>query len=290
MFGRLCIPAAGGCFGSLRAELFNMSCRIARLTSLLIGLTGSVVSAHDTWLIPENFNVAPKTEVTFDLTSGMEFPKLDVGPKPERVESLKCRLAGKTFDISDKTAGPNSLQFKAAMPEVGVAVVWAKLPPKSLELKPAQVKEYLDEVDAPESLRTQWAEMKEKRWRESYTKHPKTFVRVGQPQSDRSATEPVGMFLEIVPEKDPAALKAGDEFAVRVIKDGAPFAGFSLNAVSAGETKGETSKTDPKGRVTFRVGKEGRWLMRGTDIRKSSKPDTDWESDFATMTMEVTAK
>lgn len=80
----------------------------------------------------------------------------------------------------------------------------------------------LDEVDAPESLRTQWAEMKEKRWRESYTKHPKTFVRVGQPQSDRSATEPVGMFLEIVPEKDPTALKAGDEFTVRVMKDGQP--------------------------------------------------------------------
>jgi len=39
--------------------------------------------------------------------------------------------------------------------------VGAKLPPRSLELKPGEVKDYLDEVDVPESLRTQWAEMKE---------------------------------------------------------------------------------------------------------------------------------
>jgi len=48
-----------------------------------------------------------------------------------------------------------------------------------------------------------------------------------------------------VPEKDPTTLKARDEFTVRVLKDGALFAEFSFNAVSAGEAKGETRKTTP---------------------------------------------
>jgi uncharacterized GH25 family protein len=259
--------------------------------SVLLALTLALsAQAHDTWLIPDQFTLAPKSTVTLDLTSGMEFPKLDVGPKPERVESAKCRLAGKTFDITNKSAAPNSLQFKAELADVGVATFWVKLPPRSLELKAEQVKEYLDEVDAPEALRRQWAEMKPQRWRESYTKHPKTFVRVGQPPSDRSWAEPVGMFLEIVPEKDPTALKAGDNFPLRVLKEGKPFAGFSLCAVSAGESKGETRKTDSDGQVTFRLAKAGRWLLRGTDIRKSNHPDTDWESDFATLTVEVKEK
>lgn len=252
-------------------------------------LTASAL-AHDTWLIPDQFNVAPKSTVTLDMTSGMEFPKLDVGPKPERVESAKCRLAGRTFDITDKAAAPNSLQFKAELPEPGVATFWVKLPPKALELKPEEVKEYLDEVDAPESLRKQWAEMKEQRWRESYSKLPKTFARVGDPQSDRSWAEPVGLFLEVVPEKDPTTLRAGDEFPVRVLKDGQPFADFSINAVSAGAGKGETRKTDSAGRVAFKLERAGRWLFRGTDIRRSNKPDVDWESDFATLTLEVAAK
>ena len=215
--------------------------------------------AHDTWLIPDQFNLAPKSTVTLDMTSGMEFPKLDVGPKPERVKSANCRLAGKTFEITTKSAAPNSLQFKTELADEGIATFWVKLPPRAIELTPDQVKEYLDEVDAPEALRKEWADMKEPRWRESYTKHPKTFARVGEPQqSDRLGTEPVGMFLEIVPEKDPTALKAGDDFPVRVLKDGKPFADFSLNALSAGEARGETRKTDSDGRVIFRIGKDGR--------------------------------
>jgi uncharacterized GH25 family protein len=246
--------------------------------------------AHDTWLSPDQYKVGPKATVTLDMTSGMEFPKLDVAPKPERVESAKCRLAGKTFDITNKSAAPNSLQFKATLADVGVATFWVKLPPKALELKPEEVEHYLDEVSPPQELRRQWVEMNPKRWRELYAKHQKTFVRVGGLQSDTSWREPVGTFLEIVPEKDPTEVKAGADFPVRVLKDGAPLAGFSLNAVAANEAKGETRQTDADGRVTFRLDKPGAWLLRGTDIRKASKPDTDWESHFVTLTLEAGSK
>lgn len=257
--------------------------------TLAISLSSSAL-AHDTWLIPDQFNLAPKSTITLDMTSGMEFPKLDTGPKPERVQSAQCRLAGKTFEMTNKAAAPNSLQFKTELAEAGVATFWVKMPPRSIELKPEEVKEYLDEVDAPEALRKQWAEMKEQRWRESYTKHQKTFARVGEPATDLSWATPVGTFLEIVPEKDPTTLKARDDFPLRVLKEGKPFAGFSLNAVRAGQPKGETRKTDADGRVTFRVDVAGRWLLRGTDIRKSKQADTDWESDFVTLTVEVKEK
>lgn len=69
-----------------------------------------------------------------------------------------------------------------------------------------------------------------------------------------------------------------------------PFADFSINAVSADAGKGETRKTDSAGRVAFKLEKTGRWLFRGTDIRKSSQADVDWESDFATLTLEVGAR
>jgi len=256
----------------------------------LVFLVAAAAHAHDTWLISDRFEVAPKTMVTLDLTSGMAFPTLDVGPKRERVEAAKCRLWGSTFDITDISPGPRSLVFKTELVETGVATFWVKLPPKSIELKPAEVQEYLDEIDAPPNLRKQWAEMEPKRWRELYTKHPKTFVRVGHPQTDRSWMEPTGMALEIVPERDPTALLEGDELPVRVLRNGAPHPGFSLNAVAAGETKGETQKTDAAGRVTFRMRNSGRWLLRGTDVRKSIRGETDWESDFATLTLEVKPK
>ncbi len=178
------------------------------------------------------------------------------------------------------------------MPAAGIATIWVDLPPKSIELKPEQVEEYFEEIDPPADVRKRWQEsLGPKRWREFYTKNPKTFVRVGgPPESDQAWREPVDQGLEIVPEKDPTALHVGDDFPVRVLRHSQPLAGFSLNAVAAGETKGETRKTDAEGRVVFRLTKPGSWLLRGTDLRPATRADADWESDFATVTVDVAAR
>ena len=246
--------------------------------------------AHDTWLLPDRFEIKPGQTVALQLTSGMAFPELESGPKRERVESANCRLAGRTQEITDITAEPKALIFKSELAENGVATFWVQLPPKSIELKPDEVEHYLEEVGAPATLRKEWSEMEPKRWREFYAKHQKTFVRVGQPAGDRSWAEPVGSALEILPESDPTEVRAGDEFAVRVMKNGTPHAGFALNAVAAGESKGETGRTDAQGRVAFRINKPGPWLLRGTDLRKAARDDADWESDFVTLTFEAKAK
>ena len=255
--------------------------------ALFFTCRGVSVFAHDTWLIPDRFRISPGEPVTFDITSGMEFPKLDVGPKRERIQAVVCRLAGRTVDLNDFEAGPNSLRIKGVLSNPGIAAIWVKSPPREIELKAEEVQHYLDEIDAPATLRKQWADTKEpKRWRESYSKRSKTFVRVGD-KADTSWSEPVGLFLEIVPEKDPTTLKAGEDFPVRVLKDGKPFADFSLGIVAEGETKGSIKKTDAAGKVSFRLDKSGRWLLRGTDVRKSAKQDIDWESDFTTLTVQV---
>lgn len=255
-----------------------------------VGLLAGTVFAHDTWLMPNRFAVAPGSTVTLDLTSGMKFPALETGPKRERVKSAQCRLNGRTFEISDISSGAQSLVFKVPLQDAGVATLWVKLPPREIELKPAEVQEYLDEIDAPKSIRAESAKMQPQRWRERYTKHPKTFVRVGDAHGDHSWAQPAGMALEIIPEKDPTTLRVGDELPVRVLKDGGPHPDFALNAVAAAETKGTTKRTDAEGRVVFHFDKAGQWLLRGTDLRKSTTPDVDWESDFATLTLNVVAK
>lgn len=258
---------------------------VACLAALVIV---SSAHAHDTWLLPDHFETAPKSKVMLDLTSGMAFPALETGPKRARVQAAKCRLAGETFDIIEITEGPQSLRFVTEVPAPGIATFWVKFPPKEIELKPEQVHEYLEEIGASAALLKEWSEMKPPRWRELYSKHQKTFVRVGTPTADdQSWKEPVGVALEIVPEQDPTALKAGGEFAVLVLKNGKPFPDFPLNAVAEGESKGETRKTDAEGRVSFSMKKAGPWLLRGTEVRKSPKPEADWESDFTTLTVDV---
>lgn len=251
----------------------------------------SLALAHDTWIIADQMRVAPKASVTLDLTSGVEFPKLDLAPKPGSAATASGRLAGRKFEIANPSPGPNSLQFKTELADAGVAALWIKLPPRTLELKPEQVTMFNAEVNAPAALQQDYDSMPEpKHWRGTSTKNPKTFVRVGDPKNDTSRKEPVGLPLEIVPEKDPTTLRAGGELSVRVLRDGVPFAGLPLNAVSAGEKKGETQTTDDAGRATFKLNKAGRWLLRGVEAHKATAAGLDFEATSTSLTFEVSEK
>ena len=254
---------------------------------LAAALLAAPLMAHDTWLLARPSAARPGAEIVLELTSGMAFPAPETAIKPDRVARAGVRLAGTTSDLEDRRSAAKFLQFKTQPSKPGIATLWVGLAPKSIELKPDEVKEYLDEIGAPEAVRRAWSEQNPKRWRELYTKHAKTFVRVGVPEGDRSWAEPVGLALEIVPEKDPTALRPGEDLPLRVLLRGKPVPSFAVGLVREGETHGLLKTTDEQGRVAFPVAKAGRWLLRATDVRRSSRPDADWESDFATLTFEV---
>lgn len=261
------------------------------ITLALLALCSLSVWAHETWLAPRQTAVAPGTVALFDLTSGMTFPALETAIKPERVAQAQCRLNGQMLDLAADSSAPKSLMFSARLATEGVAVCWVELKPRALELTPKQVAEYFAEINASRAVRRAWAEAAQpRRWRESYTKHAKTFVRVGAPTDDRSWGEPVGMAFEIVPERDPTTLRAGDELPVRVLKDGAPLPDFPLGLVHAGGGHGVFQQTDAQGRVTFKLAQAGRWLLYGTELRPAAKPELEWESDFTTLTIELSAR
>jgi hypothetical protein len=256
------------------------------LSLVLLGIAAALPAlAHDTWLLPERASVPPGTEVALDLTSGMAFPALDSAIQADRVGRALCRLAGKTTPIVTKKTGAHSLELRTKLAAPGVATLAVVLTPKPIDLQPAEVAEYLDEIGASAAIRQAWTGMKEpKRWHEVYTKHSKTFVRVGDPAGDRSWSEPLGLGLEIVPEKDPTVLAAGDEVPVRVLRKGKPVPGFTVGLVHEGEAKGLLKITDARGRVVFRLDQSGRWLLRGTDLRQASG-NGSWESDFTTLVL-----
>jgi hypothetical protein len=178
--------------------------------------------------------------------------------------------------------------LSAAGAAASPAGAWTTPAPKILELTPPKVIEYLDEIGASPEIRAAWkGGGAKRRWRESYTKHAKTFVRVGEPAEDRSWAEPAGLGLELVPEKDPTALRAGDELPVRLLRQGAPLPAFPIGLVREGDPHGTLQKTDAEGRTVFRLTQAGRWLLRATDLRRATKPGLEWESDFTTLTFEV---
>src|SRR5689334_3597585 len=133
--------------------------RSKRLSFLaILGLMPALpVLAHDTWLLARPAAVQPGVRVVLELTSGMAFPAPETAIKPERIARAGIRLAGTTADLKDRRSAARFLQLAATPSKAGVATLWVELAPKSIDLKPDEVEEYLDEIGAPGAVRGRWA-------------------------------------------------------------------------------------------------------------------------------------
>lgn len=273
------------------------SMRRAAIVLGVLALTLGIVataSAHDTWLISATNFGRVGTPFRLGLTSGEIFPNDDFAIVENRVGRAVVREAGVTRLLPRPSASALRLEYMWTPRSAGVASVGIELLPKTLVLEPNLIEEYLGEIDASDAIRATWKSLGDKqKWTESYTKHAMTFVRVAPHKSDsawiadKSWTRPLGLALELVPERDPTALRAGDTLVVRVLRHGVPLPGFSVGAIREGRTKAIFFHTDAAGRARVIVDADGRWLLNGTSLRRSTTGATVWESDFVTATVHV---
>lgn len=255
-------------------------------------LVAALASAHDTWLLADRQSVPVGTRLTLSMTSGMAFPKNETRIDPTRLKTATARLAGQSSALRPMTSSQNALRLQAVLTKPGVATIWASLKPRTLELTPKQVTEYLDEIGAPDSVRRLYVGVPQPpRWRERYTKYTKTYVAVGQGVRDSSWREPAGIGLEIVPLTDPTTIGVGDTLTIRVLRGGVPAPAFPISDVFAAEVSNRLVRTDSNGAAKLPAVRAGLWMLRGTDLRRPpSDVDADWESMFSTLTLRVTPR
>jgi hypothetical protein len=242
--------------------------------------------AHETWLLPSRFIAPAGTAVELIITSGMTFPEAESPIKPDRIQRANVRIGGKSIDLPLLEAGNKSSNWTWSAKSEGVAVIAVTLKPRSIELTEKQLPHYFEEIDASAEIRKIWADTpKPRQFRESYTKHAKSIIRVGP--LDRGWAEPAGLGLELVPLDDPTNLVAGGTLKLRVLKSGKPFAGFRVGVQDEKGKRDKFVESDRDGIVTVRFAASGRCLLFGTDLRPPAKPGEPWTSDFTTLTVSV---
>ena len=254
---------------------------------LLCLFTAGSIQAHDTWVTPSAYFTAPGQPVTFELTSGMKFPVLETGPKTERIAQAGFRSAAEKGELKDLTGAKEALRSTTTFSKPGVVTVWFEAKPKELELTDDQVIEYLDEIRAPDSVRAVWNKHKKgAKWKESYIKCAKTVVVVGDGADDKTWAEPVGMSLELVPMTNPARAEAGQEFSLKLLRDGQPLPQAMVALLREGEENRVFQATDAEGRVTFTPAKAGQYLLTCV-ILEPTDDSSIWKSRFTTLTFQT---
>ncbi len=262
-----------------------MNKKHAVVSTLFLVASAAPSFAHDTWLQPRATRLVDGKEATIDLTSGVSYPKSETAITRDRLAMGGWRTGSAYggFDTRDETA--HSLALGISPSGSGVVVVFASTKPKLIELDADEVREYLIEINVPEEKRAEFAEAAGGQYRETFSKHAKTFVRLSDGDDDASCLSAVGLGIEFIPQRDPTNLAVGDELVVKAIKRSDEIEGLAVNLVNGKTGEAVMKRTNQSGMVSFPITSGGWWMVRATELRRQS--DGSFESDFSTMTFFV---
>lgn len=264
--------------------------RFDGLVSLLLLLAASAgASAHDLWLVPPEKAEAGKT-ATVTAYSGSKFPRGDHAPDPARFKRRLLVNPDGTEGVLTAAGTKDQsglLTAEPARPGIYIAAVETK--PKLITLKAEVFNHYLVSDGLAHVYRLRYKEGSlDQPGRERYSKSPKVIFQVGT----GGAGDPcriLGLPLEIVPLRNPLALKVGDTLRVRVLFQKKPLAGANLgwDAPGQGDEPLGTTRTDASGEALIPIAQTGLMTIRLTHMTRPKARDYEWESFWTTLTFRI---
>jgi hypothetical protein len=127
-------------------------------------------------------------------------------------------------------------------------------------------------------------------YHELYYRYAKAFLRAGKSAAAGAAFDDVlGFEIELIPERDPTTLRAGESLGLRLLYHGAPLEGALVNAYGeANPNRPVQGRTDAMGRVTLALPDGGMWLLNATHLRPSrDNTRASWASVWASVTFHI---
>lgn len=260
-----------------------------QITGIALLMVGIPAVAHDFWIQPSKFQVDPGTSVNYAFQVGHGRFR-DRWKNNQRIVSLKSFHRGVSRDLRPQLRPSGNFDFTTSGTSPGLYVIAMQSNHATSELPAVRFNDYAREegiLPILESRKTSGAANAP--GRERYSRRAKALIQVGQviATGQTSATRPIGLKLEIVPDRDPYALGANRMLPVHVLYDGRrlPNATVKLTNLGADERPAAVAITDRTGRARFRVPASGTWLMNviwSEPIRND--PKVDFDTTFSSLT------
>jgi uncharacterized GH25 family protein len=261
--------------------------RILTLALTMLAIFATATFAHDTWIVCDPAVVPSGRTLSVRMTSGEKFPTMETAPEMDDIAKASCRMGDVVKMLSNYKNETKSLVASGKVAgDDGVAVITVEFKPKTIELTPEKVSEYLEEIAAPAAVRHAYEQDGVAAgWHETFTKHAKTYVKIGSGGDASGALGPVGFNIDFLPDSDPTALKVGDTLAMKVIRGGNELESCPVGVVCGATGEAIMPRTNKSGMMLVKITSPGWWMVRTTELRRQSAGV--WESDFTTMTFYV---
>jgi hypothetical protein len=254
-------------------------------------LVGAPACAHDLWLVCDE-GVSVGKPLLVRANSGTEFPRSLHAPDPSTfVRRLLVRPDGARAEVEAAGKKDKSGLLRFTPTEPGVYAVAIETLPKLLTLGADAFNAYLvaDGLSDVYRLRAREKTL-DRPGRERYRKSPKALVQVGK-GGKGDPCRVLGLPLEVVPLRNPFALKPDDTLRVRVLFQGKPLADANLGWTfpDRGERPAGTARTDAKGEALLPVARTGLMTIRLTHMTRPKAGGYEWESFWTTLTFRIPA-
>jgi uncharacterized GH25 family protein len=256
---------------------------VKRTLALLALFLVPPAAAHEFWIEPATFQPAPGATVAIGLRSGENQVGETVPRREARIERFE--LVGPGTKLPVRGAEGRDPAGEATPPVAGSWQVVFRSRPLSITLDPAEFEAYLREEGLEHVIAERAAKGQARvDGREIYSRCAKALLSVGG--AGAGFDRVVGLPLELIPERDPAALGTDRTFPVRLEFDGKPLAGALVVARAKGAAdRPLRARTDAAGRAILELDGPGPWLV--TSVHMIPAPegsDADWESLWASLT------
>ena len=257
------------------------------LVATAIGLSRAPVFAHDLWIEPTIFSPDAGQIVGVRLRVGVGFLGDSLPRDPGLLNQFVFVDAAGRKPVVGRPGDDPAGFLRVAMP--GLVVIGYRSNPSAVELAAEKFNQYLKEegLDAVAALRARRIETGASA-RELFSRCAKSLVLSGSPseaQSDRL----LGFTLELVAERNPYAIPAGQDLPLRLTYQNRPLAGalvVAMNRLNPAEKL--AARTDNDGRVRFRLRPGGMWLVKAVHmVQAPAGANAEWESFWASLTFEL---
>ena len=268
---------------------FRQLTAAAILTAALFVPVAAV--AHDFWLQPNNFQLAPGATTTMTIQVGHGVNRQKSLITADRVTRFDSFSTGSHLDRRPELKlGDANVDTTLHFPRTGLQLLVFETNGTYSDLPDIRFNDYITfegmtpALDLRHNTNTTATDGKE-----VYSRRAKALIQVGpyNKSDDAVATRPIGMSLEIVPLANPYAPGFTGKLPVRIYYYGKalPGATVMMNNLQFDDRPTEIVKSDAAGNATMTIPRLGEWQVNVVWTRPiANDPKADYETMFSSLT------
>lgn len=273
--------------------------QVARIAlAMSLASFAASVQAHDFWIQPERYRIAPDTptSLTLQVGHGSDRQRSKIGLR--RITRFAAVAAdGRSVDLRERLHPSDASNGDFELPVGGYLLVLETDARAQSHLPAIRFNDYLQAEGLTPALQDRQRNGRmQADGSENYSRRSKAIVRVGASDAMTPAqwrallSRPLGLPLEIVLDQNPYAQPRPSRLPLRVLYEGRTLAGalVKLTRLEDDAQPFATRYTDAEGRADFAMPAQGRWLLNVIWTKPlPALSETDYETVFSSLSFEL---